>query len=101
MPDIPDRGRILKYTSWAGRLAILRAQALPDRTDQVPAPARVLALRIVAPKVYATGFLPDQGRPDHQAGNREQVLQLPAQPGIKFACQGIATPELYILLGLK
>src|SRR6266481_5586437 len=53
--------------------------------SQMFSPMIIISFRKVAAKMHAAGFLAPQGRSDHQAGNDEQVLQLPAFAGGKLA----------------
>src|SRR4051812_28586467 len=63
------------------------------RTGQVALPVGVIPTGKVAAEVDAARLLPLPGRPDHEPGDGEEVLQLPAGPGVEFTAQGVAAPE--------
>src|SRR5205807_2409707 len=81
-----------KYRSgWRG----LRRRRVGEvrRTGNMPVPARVLPLGIIGAEVNAARFIALKRRPDHETGDRQEVLQLPAGPAVEFSDEGVTTPE--------
>src|SRR5262245_18466941 len=78
----------------------LRALAKRGARD-MPLPVYVVAIGEVAAEVHAAGLLADQGRIDHQPGDRQQVLHFPPGPVFEGTGEHVPAPKLDAVAGLE
>ena len=64
-------------------------------------PSGVVAFGEIAAEVDAAGFLAGQRRPDHQAGNREQILKFPPGRRIELPAEYVPPPKLHVSLSVQ
>src|SRR4051812_44510266 len=81
-------------------MAIHLSEDLSPRAHHVPLPPDgIVAFWKITAVMRAAGFLATRRGIDHQPGNRQQVLQLPADAFVEFAGENVAAPEADVVSG--
>ena len=66
----------------------------PAAESEVPTPVFVVGIGKIDPLMHPPALFPQQGRPGHDTGGRQHILQFPTRLAVELPWQDVAAPGL-------